>query len=118
MAAVQEAMQTHVPRLTAHSEGCSYQCGDMTVRLGALFLNNNVAGTVVEVEYSPCTLASLGGTALAEFLDWLLAEEPPPSFRSSDSCFASVPSLPRHFGFQHAAMQFVCMLQKAHNVGS
>ena len=44
IAAVHEAMQTHVPRLTAFAEGFSYVCGDAIVRLGALFINNIVAG--------------------------------------------------------------------------
>jgi hypothetical protein len=116
IAAVHDAMQTHVPRVNAHAEGFSIRCGDMTVRLGALYLNNSVAGTVVEVEYLPCTLASAGGAALAEFVEWLLAEGSPPTFRSGDDCFSSVASLPAQFGCHHRTMQFVHMLQEAHKL--
>ena len=81
-------------------------------------MKRSETGTVVEVEYVPCTLASVGGTVLDEFLDWLLAEEQPAAFRSSEINFARVQSLPSHFGCQHAALQFVAMLQTAHSVGT
>eukprot|EP00965_Chrysotila_dentata_P113778 3761193-Pleurochrysis_carterae.AAC.6 len=77
MSLVLEMMQTHSQRLKAIAEGPQFQCGDFLVRVGSLFLNANVSeGTVVEIEYLPCTHAERGTVLLKEFLDLLLSRDP------------------------------------------
>ena len=107
----------HVPRLTTHSGGC-YQ---LSVRRhggparGALPQQQRRrycrrGGVFALRARRVCRLAARGGAAA------LLSQQRTNNIKKLRA--ASRRCLPRYFGFQHAAMQFVSMLQKAHNVGS
>ena len=105
---VLEAMRTHSHRLKVTAEGGLHRCGDFTIRLGRVFLNESLAGTLVDVEYVPCQAAGAATGLLTEFLALLL----PPAereFCSNDDCY--VGKLPRAFGGGHAACQFVALLR-------
>ena len=105
---VVEAMRTHSQRLKVTAEGGLHRCGDFVVRLGRVFLNESLTGTLVDVEYVPCQAAGAAAGLLSEFLALLL----PPAerdFCSTDDCY--VGKLPRAFSGGHAACQFVALLR-------
>ncbi|EOD35471.1 hypothetical protein EMIHUDRAFT_201586 [Emiliania huxleyi CCMP1516] len=60
--------ETHSQRLRITAEGAEFRFGDFIVRLGGLFLNASVGGTVVEAEYLPCSRAGCGEAVLKDFL--------------------------------------------------
>lgn len=67
-----ESLQTHAQRVKATCEGSVYACGDFLVRIGPLFMNARVSGTLVEVEYLPTAATAPAAPLLAEFLQSLL----------------------------------------------
>jgi pimeloyl-ACP methyl ester carboxylesterase len=78
-AATEASMRsTHAQRLRITAEGPEFRCGDFAVRLGGLFLNASVAGTVVEVEYLPCSIVGGAEPALREFMAAVLQGEASP----------------------------------------
>jgi len=99
---------SHTQRLRITAEGPEYLCGDFTVRIGGLFLNASVAGTIVEVEYLPCSLAGHAELVLRDFVAATLEAEA--SFLI-ESAAPRAEGLPRSFGRGHAALQFVRLLR-------
>ena len=105
-----DAMHSHVQRLRVSTEEDVYRCADFIVRVGSLYLNARIAGTIIEVEYIVCKRAGSGVDAMREFMSQILADE------EHDALIASAPdcesSLPRRFGKQHAALQFIALLRQ------
>eukprot|EP00967_Tisochrysis_lutea_P055531 scaffold69855_cov27-Tisochrysis_lutea.AAC.6 len=99
---------THTQRLRITAEGPEFRCGDFAVRVGGLFLNSNGSGTLVEVEYLPCTRAGMGESALREFIFALLDGE---TAAVIEDTAPRAEGLPLSFGRGHAAMQFVRLLR-------
>ena len=113
---VVERVRAHAQRLKVTAEGSVYRCGDFTVRLGPLFLNENLSGTCCEIEYLPCSAAAGGAGLLKEFLERILPADARDSiWRSSAGDRAgdleASPALPTQFGHEHAACQFVGLMR-------
>lgn len=100
--------ETHSQRLRITAEGAEFRFGDFIVRLGGLFLNASVGGTVVEAEYLPCSRAGCGEAVLKDFVALLLEGEAA-GFVAGEAPRAA--GLPRRFGRGHAALQFVRLLR-------
>lgn len=116
-----ESLQTHAQRVKATCEGWSYRCGDVIVRLGPLFINSRVSGTLVEVEYLPCEASPPAPSLLAEFLQDLLGESdfgdfamPPQS--SADG--AESQNVHRRTSRQPMVVQYVSLLKALGHIGS
>lgn len=107
---VVDDMQTHVRKLKVSAEGSENDCGDFVVRLGQLFLNGKLEGTVLEVEFRPCTQPS-GAALLREFLSTLLPKEER-DFVSTDEAFTRARELPRQFGPPHSVCQFIDLMRQ------
>jgi hypothetical protein len=117
IAAVIEEMGTHAKKLKVIAEGSAHECGDLYVRVGKLFLNATLYGTVLEVEFRPCSLSS-GATVplLREFVDMCL----PPiarDFCSTEASFREAHDLPSHFDMKHSACQFVSLMRSLRPAG-
>jgi len=107
-----EAARTHAQRLKVTAEGGVFRCGDMTVRLGHLFLNENLSGTCCEVEYAPCAAVVGGAGLLREFSELLLPPEERDFCSEDAACLqAAFPALPAQCGWEHAACQFVGLMR-------
>ena len=107
-----EMARTHVQRLKVTAEGTSFQCGDFIVRLGHLFLNENLRGTCCEVEYTPCAAVAGGAGLLRELLAQLLPpNEMDYGSEEASRLQATYPKLPSTCGWEHAACQFVGLMR-------
>ncbi|KAL1504910.1 hypothetical protein AB1Y20_008677 [Prymnesium parvum] len=114
ISSVIDEMGTHAKRLRVTVDGSAHECGDFMVRVGKLQLNQQVQGTVVEVEYKPCSLAKAEMSVLREFLGLLLPEtqaEGSRDFISSANCFDLAQDLPAEFSLQHSVCQFVSLIR-------
>ena len=117
IAGVIEEMDTHVKKLRVSVDGSAHECGDFIVRVGKLYLNNQLQGTVVEVEFKPCSVAGEGIEPLREFVGMLLPENVDirvgagRDFMSSETCFELARDLPKHFSPQHSVCQFVSLMR-------
>ena len=110
---VVDEMDMHVKKLRVSVDGSAHECGDFVVRVGKLYLNQQLQGTVLDVEFKPCSLASEGVEPLKEFVSMLLPESVGAGrdFMSSEACFELARDLPKRFGPQHSVCQFVSLMR-------
>mmetsp|Transcript_27751 Transcript_27751/g.81194 ORF Transcript_27751/g.81194 Transcript_27751/m.81194 type:complete len:151 (+) Transcript_27751:1-453(+) len=116
IASVIDEMDTHVKKLRVTVDGSAYECGDFVVRVGHVHLNQTLQGTVLEIEFKPCSLAAAGAEPLREFVNMLLPEASDGSkagrdFLSSPACFELARDLPKQFSPQHSVCQFVSLMR-------
>ncbi|KAL3892646.1 MAG: hypothetical protein SGPRY_014927 [Prymnesium sp.] len=106
--------EAYVKKIRVVVDGALHECGDFTVRVGKLHLNQQHQGSVLDVEYKPCTLATAHVEPLRQFVGLLIPEtlsESCRDFISKPSCFELASDLPTHFSLQHSVCQFVSLIR-------
>ena len=114
MFTILEQMNTHAQRLRVSIEGGEHHCGDFIVRVGQLVLNTTLAGAVLEIEYTPCTLASMASEAqpLHALLELLLPRDESDFCSNATECFHLARDLPETFGDEHGALLMVALMRE------